>query len=55
MHACMHACRFFEDYKKLEKKEVKVEGFDGPDVAKEIVRNSTIAYKNLGEQKRRAF
>lgn len=29
---------FFGDYKKLEKKEVRVDGFDGPEKAREIIQ-----------------
>lgn len=36
---------FFEDYKKLEKKEVKIEGFFGREKAIEIVEQSIIDYK----------
>lgn len=35
---------FFEDYKKLENKDVKVEEFQGRDVALEIIRQSIVMY-----------
>ena len=38
---------FFEDYKKLESKTVEVTKFQNADVAKEIVKQSIIDYKNL--------
>lgn len=37
--------KFFEDYKKLEKKEVKVSGFEGREVAEKVVLNSIELYK----------
>ncbi len=36
---------FFEDYKKLEKKTVSVEGFEGREVALEVVNQSIVDYK----------
>jgi len=38
---------FFEDYKKLENKTVKVEDFQNAQVAKEIVLKSMADYKEL--------
>lgn len=38
---------FFEDYKKLEKKTVKVEDFQGREVALEVIRQSFEDYKKL--------
>ncbi len=35
---------FFEDYKKLEKKEVEVEGFEGREVAIEIIKGAIENY-----------
>lgn len=35
----LHITRFFGDYKKLEKKEVSIEGFDGPEKAKQIIKD----------------
>ena len=37
---------FFEDYKKLEHKEVLVEEFQNVDVARKVVEQSIIDYKN---------
>jgi inorganic pyrophosphatase len=40
--------RFFEDYKILEHKAVKVEGFLDRDEAQQVVREALISYqKNL--------
>ncbi len=36
---------FFEDYKKLENKEVVVEDFQGKEIALEVVRKSIVDYK----------
>lgn len=36
------ACRFFEDYKKNEHKEVQVEEFHGAEMAKKIVVESLV-------------
>lgn len=41
--------RFFEDYKKMEKKEVKVLDFGGRDKAFEIVNDSIQLYKKTFE------
>lgn len=38
--------RFFQDYKVLERKEVRVEEFGGPAVAVETVRNAMDLYEN---------
>ena len=37
--------RFFEDYKKMEKKEVHVIGFHGREKAKQIIEESIVLYK----------
>ncbi|MBQ8661286.1 MAG: inorganic diphosphatase [Alphaproteobacteria bacterium] len=37
--------RFFEDYKILENKEVKIERFLGPDAAKQIIREAFALYE----------
>lgn len=43
--------RFFEDYKKMEKKEVKVLEFGGREKAYEIIRESIELYKTTyGEE-----
>jgi inorganic pyrophosphatase len=39
--------RFFKDYKKLEKKEVVVEDFMGPDDAKRVVLKSMRLYQKM--------
>lgn len=38
---------FFEDYKKLEKKEVQIEQFQNAEIACEVVQQSMIDYQNL--------
>ena len=44
--------RFFEDYKKLENKEVKVEDFLGKEDALRIIRESIELYdKNFRNQR----
>lgn len=44
----MHS--FFEDYKKLEKKTVVVEGFDGPEQAKKTILEGIEAYKKYVQE-----
>ena len=39
--------RFFEDYKKLEKKDVIVEDFLGPEDAKRVIRKSMDLYQKM--------
>ena len=39
--------RFFEDYKKLEQKEVVVEDMLGPDDALQIIREALEMYRKL--------
>jgi inorganic pyrophosphatase len=46
-HTILEVQRFFEDYKKLENKEVKVEGFLGKKEALEIVNESIALYKKM--------
>lgn len=41
---------FFEDYKKLEKKEVQVNGFAGAEKAREIVQQAIEDYRTKFEQ-----
>jgi len=38
---------FFEDYKKLENKTVEVKDFQSAEIAREIVQQSIVDYKNL--------
>lgn len=38
---------FFEDYKKLENKEVIVEDFQGKETAYEVIKQSIVDYNNL--------
>ena len=45
-HIVMQIRRFFEDYKKLEKKEVKVLDFGGREEGYKIVNDSIELYKN---------
>lgn len=44
-HRLRELKRFFEDYKKLEEKEVSVEDFMGPDKARTVVRKSLKRYR----------
>ncbi|MCU0417493.1 MAG: inorganic diphosphatase [Cytophagaceae bacterium] len=46
-HTILEVQRFFEDYKKLENKEVKVEGFLGREEALGIVEESIQLYKKM--------
>lgn len=46
-HFMLELRSFFEDYKKLEKKAVKVKEFKGADVAKDIILKSIELYKKL--------
>jgi inorganic pyrophosphatase len=41
---------FFEDYKKLEKKVVIVEGYQGPEAAKQIVLKGAEVYRKYVEE-----
>jgi inorganic pyrophosphatase len=43
---------FFEDYKKLENKMVKVTGFSGPEEAKKIVMEGIENYKKYVEEQK---
>ncbi len=45
-HTIVEMRRFFEDYKKLENKEVVVENFLGREEALQIVRDSVVLYKD---------
>jgi inorganic pyrophosphatase len=44
-HTLTEMRRFFEDYKKLENKEVKVEDFLGRDEALRIIEESIVLYR----------
>lgn len=50
-HAIKETRSFFEDYKKLEKKEVVIEEFLGRDVAYEIINKSIEDYKEYRKSK----
>jgi inorganic pyrophosphatase len=45
-HLISETMSFFEDYKKLEKKEVKVENFLGKETAIEILKDAFALYKD---------
>lgn len=51
-HFTLELRAFFEDYKKLEKKEVVIEDFLGKESAVEIIRQSFIDYDNLMAKKK---
>lgn len=44
-HMLREVKRFFEDYKKLEEKEVKVDNFLGPDKARAVVKKAMQLYQ----------
>jgi len=44
-HFMIELKNFFEDYKKLENKQVKVEDFQGADMAKEILKKAIADYQ----------
>jgi inorganic pyrophosphatase len=46
-HRMVEVQRFFEDYKKLENKEVLVQDFLGPDEAEKVIRHATELYAKL--------
>jgi inorganic pyrophosphatase len=51
-HRLAELHRFFEDYKKLEKKAVRVEEFSGPDEARRVVREAIERYAAAEEDLR---
>ncbi len=51
-HTVVELKRFFEDYKKLEQKEVLVKDFLGKEKAYEIIRNSLDLYRENAEELR---
>ena len=50
-HSILELRSFFEDYKKLENKEVIVEDFQGHETAREVIEKSIVDYKNLMAKK----
>lgn len=46
-HRLVEVQRFFEDYKKLEHKEVLVQDFLGPDDAEKVIRHAAELYAKL--------
>ena len=49
-HTSVELKRFFEDYKKLEQKEVLVKDFLGKEKAYKIIEDSILLYKNNAEE-----
>jgi inorganic pyrophosphatase len=50
-HTLRELKRFFQDYKKLEDKEVRVENFLGPDKARAVVSRSMVRYTETFRKK----
>ncbi len=46
-HTLRELKRFFQDYKKLEEKEVRVENFLGPDKARAVINRSIVRYNEV--------
>ncbi|MEO1482762.1 MAG: inorganic diphosphatase [Myxococcota bacterium] len=53
-HLTLQMQRFFEDYKTLENKSVKVESFQGPDKADKILEEAIDMYRRSSNQLRLA-
>ncbi len=51
-HTLRELKRFFQDYKKLEDKEVRVENFLGPDKARAVVNRSRVLYNEMYRKKK---
>ncbi len=51
-HTLRELKRFFQDYKKLEEKEVRVENFLGPDKARAVVNRSRVLYDQMYRKKK---
>lgn len=49
-HSFKELRSFFEDYKKLEHKEVIVEDFQGKEVAQQVIKQSILDYQKLIEK-----
>ena len=49
-HRLVELRRFFEDYKSLEHKEVTVEQFDGPEVARRVIVEALELYRENRER-----
>jgi inorganic pyrophosphatase len=52
-HRMREVQRFFEDYKKLENKKVRVERFDGPAIALKIIKDALESYQENRARLRR--
>jgi inorganic pyrophosphatase len=46
LHIIQEVHSFFEDYKKLEEKEIVVENFLGKDIAMQIINDASMLYKD---------
>ncbi|MDZ4702098.1 MAG: inorganic diphosphatase [Rhodothermales bacterium] len=51
-HTLRELKRFFQDYKKLEDKEVRVDNFLGPDKARAVVNRSRVLYNEMYRKKK---
>mgnify|MGYP003334461727 CR=1 FL=1 len=50
-HTLLELKRFFEDYKILENKQVKVQDFQGPEQAQKVIRDGLEGYRQLRARK----